>query len=320
MLISGAEYSPVRDLAVVTPYFNPMGYKNRLAHYKRFRQSFDRSGINLVTIEAIMGDREPEIPDAIHLRCNSWLWQKERLINLAIERLPSSVDKVAWVDCDVLFANPDWAALTSAYLEVVPVVQPFTRVIKLLDGVLDYTGLNSCEEGCKSFAWGYQQQPYLHRDRSVRVWAHGHSGYAWAARREVFEKGLYDRMVLGTGDLMMAHGFCGSIDADLVQTSVGDCRPLLHDLLEWQSAIYPQVRGMIRSVAGVALHLWHGKTSDRQYFTRNQQLIALGFDPLRDLSINADGLYEWHESRPDLQEWARSYFQSRNEDVKEGIN
>jgi hypothetical protein len=37
------------------------------------------------------------------------LWQKERLLNLAIKLVPLHVKSIAWLDCDVIFDRPDWA-------------------------------------------------------------------------------------------------------------------------------------------------------------------------------------------------------------------
>lgn len=36
------------------------------------------------------------------------LWQKERLLNLAIDSLPADVDAVAWLDADLIWFNHGW--------------------------------------------------------------------------------------------------------------------------------------------------------------------------------------------------------------------
>src|SRR5437867_4278139 len=56
------------------------------------------------------------------------LWQKERLLNLALRTLPPSCKKVAWIDCDVVFQADDWAERTSRLLDRFMLVQPFTDV------------------------------------------------------------------------------------------------------------------------------------------------------------------------------------------------
>ena len=59
------------------------------------------------------------------------LWQKERLLNLALQALPSSCRKVAWVDCDVVFAAGDWLERTSHLLDHFTLVQPFSHLHRM---------------------------------------------------------------------------------------------------------------------------------------------------------------------------------------------
>src|SRR5205814_5659479 len=70
----------------------------------------------------------------VHVRSGSVLWQKERLLNVLIQRLPDRCTKVAWVDADILFTNREWAAQTSALLDEYPLVQPYTDVVRLPRG------------------------------------------------------------------------------------------------------------------------------------------------------------------------------------------
>jgi hypothetical protein len=53
------------------------------------------------------------------------MWQKERLLNLAIERVPKSCDKIAWLDCDVVFGNEDWAEQASRSLDTSALIHLF---------------------------------------------------------------------------------------------------------------------------------------------------------------------------------------------------
>jgi hypothetical protein len=40
------------------------------------------------------------------------MWQKERLLNLVLPRLPAACTLVAWLDCDLLLPDPDWPGAT----------------------------------------------------------------------------------------------------------------------------------------------------------------------------------------------------------------
>ena len=57
--------------------------------------------------------------EVIHLTTSpsNTLWQKERMLNLAVARLPARCTKVAWIDADSFFTNERWVADTSALLD-----------------------------------------------------------------------------------------------------------------------------------------------------------------------------------------------------------
>jgi hypothetical protein len=113
----------------ITCYFNPAGYRRRLANYRVFRE---RLGVPLVAIELAYGPHfELNHNDAeilVQLRGRDILWQKERLLNVALQKLPSSCRKVVWLDCDVVFEANDWAERTSLLLDRFMLVQPFSHL------------------------------------------------------------------------------------------------------------------------------------------------------------------------------------------------
>src|SRR4051812_27505421 len=97
-------------LWAITSYFNPMGYRRRLANYKLFHA---RLNVPLVAVELAYGpDFELNAGDAdvlVQLRSQDVLWQKERLLNLAMRSLPSGCRYVVWLDCDIIFEADDWS-------------------------------------------------------------------------------------------------------------------------------------------------------------------------------------------------------------------
>src|SRR5262245_46174241 len=106
------------NLWAITCHFNPVGYHRRLQNYHTFRQHL---AVPLVTVElAFNGSFELRGSDAdilVQLRGGDVLWQKERLLNLALKSLPDSCDKVAWLDCDVVFESQDWAVRANQALD-----------------------------------------------------------------------------------------------------------------------------------------------------------------------------------------------------------
>ncbi|HEY7787756.1 MAG TPA: hypothetical protein VIF33_04460, partial [Casimicrobiaceae bacterium] len=113
----------------ITCYFNPIGYQRRLQNYHLFRQHLT---IPLVAVELAYGDDfDLGADDAdvlIRLRGTDVLWQKERLLNLALAALPDHCEAVAWLDCDVVFDDDDWALRASRALERCSLLQPFQTV------------------------------------------------------------------------------------------------------------------------------------------------------------------------------------------------
>src|SRR4029077_15700270 len=56
------------------------------------------------------------------------LWQKEKLLNLALQAVPPECRKVAWLDCDIIFDDPHWSKKTKSLLDSYPMVQLFKEV------------------------------------------------------------------------------------------------------------------------------------------------------------------------------------------------
>ncbi len=123
------------DLWAITSYFNPFQSERRRQNYREFRRHL---GVPLVAVElSFDGDFELVATDAeilVQMRGRDVLWQKERLLNIALTALPSECRKVAWVDCDVVFARNDWSTETSRRLDEFTVIQPFERAYDLAPG------------------------------------------------------------------------------------------------------------------------------------------------------------------------------------------
>ena len=78
----------------------------------------------LVAVELSYGAhfelQEPDADILIQLRGGALLWQKDRLLNLALQALPDDCRKVAWLDCDIFFGSSDWAELADRLLNSFP--------------------------------------------------------------------------------------------------------------------------------------------------------------------------------------------------------
>jgi hypothetical protein len=310
-------YAACDDLWIVTCYFNADRYRTKAENYTRFVEPLARAGMRLVTVECAFPWTSYDLAqkeEGFRVLAKDVMWQKERLLNLAIARLPKEVRKVAWLDCDVLFTNPRWALEASRLLEEYPVVQLFDEAVRLPRGHASYRGAGEVWPG---FAATLPRDPDA--VYSGRFDRHGHTGFAWAARRETLSAGLFDTCVAGSGDHLMAHAFCGDWDSPCIDRIVGHRSPHRERFLAWSHGIYPGVRARVGAVPGRILHLWHGDFANRRYVDRNRELAEFGFDPWTDLKVGPSGCWEWASRKPRLHRWASDYFGRRKEDGEAAV-
>ena len=113
-------------LWAVTCFFNPQGYRRRVANFREFRA---RLAAPLIAVELAF-DREFTLSDSdaervVRVRGGDVMWQKERLLNVAIERVPVSCTKIAWLDCDIVFGSPAWVGQAVRALDEFALVHLF---------------------------------------------------------------------------------------------------------------------------------------------------------------------------------------------------
>jgi hypothetical protein len=306
-------YAAAPDLWVVTAYFNPAGYQARRRNYRQFIRPFIDGGVPHLLVECAFGASDFDAlgnQHSLRIRARDVLWQKERLLNLAVAALPPSCTKVAWVDADVLFTNPNWLLETSHLLDRFALVQPYGEVIKMAPGAVDAPGT---EESTPSMVRACDGDPMLARQPYER---HGTTGMAWAARRDVVERcGLYDACIIGGGDHAIAHASYGDWESKCVAALIGLDTPAHRHFRDWAQNWHAQVGDSIAYTPGTLLHLWHGARVDRRYSLRHREQKRFGFDPSTDLRHGESGCWEWASDKPEMHAWAARYFVERREDA-----
>lgn len=311
MISAAQRYHATSDLWLVTTYFNPAGFRRKRESYERFLAPILAAGLPLLTVECAFGAAPFSLADGpgmLRRRARDVLWQKERLINLAIASLPASCRKVAWIDGDVLFENPDWAVEAARVLDRQPLVQLFSRAAQQLP---DGTIAGESEQASFAAIGSTDTKPA----RQLEWEQHGHTGYAWAARRELLAtRGLYDRFVLGGADHAIAHAACGGWDSPCLQRRWQTNPRQRDDFLAWAEPFEQDVGGDIGCIEGGLLHLWHGAEGHRRYEQRHRDLADLGFDPATALKLDEHGCWAWRDPESGLRELAAEYFRQRLED------
>lgn len=306
------------DVWAITAYFNPAGFRSRLANYKTFR---DRLALPLVTAElSHQGPFELGRSDAdilVQIRGGDVLWQRERLLSIALDAVPESCDKVVWIDCDVIFEPADPWSEVSRKLDEYVLVQPFKEA---LDLPADWNGGDFAVPGAvPSRSVGYAVATGVPMDRVLISDPSGEhrppwrTGYGFAFRRQlIMRHDFYHGRVLGGNDRAMVCGALGQFEA-LAQLHHMTARQQEH-FIEWAKPFHETVRGRMGYADATVGHLWHGQISDRHYNERHRALQALDFDPYMDIALDDNGCLRWSSEKPRLHRLAFEHFIGRRED------
>lgn len=317
------------SLWAITCYFNPARRASRLRNYRIFRSHLS---VPLLTVELALHG-EPELTadeaDVMHqIRGGPQhiLWQKERLLNLALARLPEDCTAVAWLDCDIVFANPLWAVQAAALLETHQLIQLFDRIVYLPREASDAQSMPPLIEASERWHWqagavsnALLPQPVPYPKLNQRGTATtGNTGMAWAAQRCWLNRhGFYDRAIVGGGDDYL---FSAALDlASRLDAPLPSGTPARLDLDRWAQGLRADLQTPLAYVAGTIFHCWHGELSDRGYEKRHRGLAQFNFDPTTDIHLDDNGCWCWSSEKPDLHAYLSGYFQSRREDGSDGL-
>ena len=310
--------SGVGELYVVSCYFNPVGYASRLENFKVFYDGIKRTGIKHRIVELGRKSQLSSIVDTsslifINQQKDTFIWQKERLLNIAINALPPSCNKVCWVDCDVVFQNDDWPFQISDALNKYMVVQPFSFVVNLPKGLTNVECLdpdsfpmrhNNCSR-MYSYILGLVESKINKGD--------GHPGFAWAARRSLIHKHqLYDRNILGGGDFVMSRAATFNHYNNKLLERYSKYH--LADYYAWAQPFCDDVDMSVNTINLPLFHLYHGKINNRKYDSRLLILKKGSYNPKFDIVKAYNKTWEFTTRGQRLQKQIQNYFQGRKED------
>jgi hypothetical protein len=184
-----ANIEKTTNMWAITSYFNPIRYRRRSLNYHVFRKNLD---LPLVTIElGFDGKYELTNKDAdvlIQIDGGAVLWQKERLLNLALKAVPADVENIAWLDCDVVFQRSDWIEEAEQRLTSLNVIQLYSESAELKAESLDsavYTEAHYTPAIVALFA--DSNLPTKERWQSVKNIRPKQLGFAWAVNAHCCE-------------------------------------------------------------------------------------------------------------------------------------
>jgi hypothetical protein len=305
-------------LWAITSYFNPLKSSRRLQNYRIFRT---RLTIPLLTVECSAdGTFDLNYSDAdVYLQSHGdVLWQKERLLNVSLQRLPDDCLAVAWLDCDVIFERDDWPQRALTELEDFTLIQPFDHTLWLERDFLP-SNAEAHAKGTRRPSLAFQ---YVHREVTptmLRNWNYPGTqlpladGYAWISRLDFIRKrGLYDASIIGGGTREFAYAAMGELNS-LLTTRPRNVHQRNH-LLAWARPLAEASGGSIQYIKGGIYHLWHGSPEGRRYGIRHHDFQRFNFDPRTDIVAAPGEGWSWSSKKPEMHDWVRSYFETRKED------
>jgi hypothetical protein len=251
---------------------------------------------------------------AVELRV--FLWHKERLLQIGVERLPDSVDAVLWLDADVMFEQHDIRERIEQTLNEYVVCQPWQHALyydadgRPINGVFDARQ----RTGDQFSAWAVEVPLFLRRGMAAMNAgklpttspSKSHPGLAWAARRELLhDVGFYQCNMGGAGDVTMAEGFWGRRGDEVREQYSG---PQWPHALNYITKCFAAVRGQVGWIDGTIRHLWHGSLRTRRYRERISAVIASEFEPSTHLACEPGKALRWSADAPaELVGWMRRY-------------
>lgn len=302
------------ELCVITVFFNPAGFTSLLSNYFIFAEQLKKQGVRLITVECAFNGGPfyiPEGPDVHRLESNSIMWQKERLINYGVTKLPDDCKYYSWIDCDVIFHSEDWAQQACDKLETADIIQLFKKVYYMPKNMLKYDG--SKVPNLQGVIWQWKiHRNWLQRRRNHEL-NFSVPGFAWAARRDTFKElgGLYDRNIVGSGDTFFVDCYLDSWDIHGFASKFNDHMKI--DLMKWRDAMRIKEPKLDYIPVDIS-HLWHGSLKNRKYMDRHDIILNYDYNPAEDVTL-INNVYEWSSDKTGMHDDIRQYFFDRQEDI-----
>ena len=280
---------PVRaDTAVLMVFFNPAQSFRIIQNLLYIKQKLEAAHIPYFIGELAYNDAVHMLTPAdnvFQMRGTSYMFSKENIAQtMLLQTAVARYSKYVLLDCDVVFEDPTWIDSISTALDTHDVGQPFTYV-------------NQLDIKFKSD---------VVKTSIVKDNRDGHTGYAWAFRRDWWERaGLYEYALIGGGDKCLAH----MAGVELAWLP----KPYLAD-------VPPRIETRVNYLDGTIWHLPHGSLEKRKYVERaatlSDAMRSLRIARLRDaVERNHDGIFEWKSQyKATMNALLLNYFKSREDD------
>lgn len=305
-------------LHIVTAISNPIGWTSRIKNAVDAIQSWVAEGAKVTVVECATGSRPWSLNELkginhVSVRSRSVAWNKENLLNIGIQHLPSDAHFICTNDADIHYRKPGWAAEIVNILQLYPVIQPWADCYDL--GPND-DHMQAHKSFCKLF---FDDKPvYANKEKFWKFdggpYEYAHSGFSWAWTRKVLDDigGLMEFAATGSGDHHMALALIGQADRSMPE---GTHQSYIDAVKRWESRALLHINKKISYLPATIEHSFHGAKAKRGYVSRWNMFIEHKFNPIEDLKKNSYGVVEFAGNKPDLERDFDRYLRSREEDA-----
>jgi hypothetical protein len=298
-----------KDMAIITCYFNWCGFISPTRNFNRFLRQMDILGYPVYGVELSLNDRFETTGRVgwkqIRVDKKNICFQKEACINLAEKFVPKKYKKIAWIDPDFSFTNPNWYNDTSKKLDTLKLVQMYDKGI----GTDRFGRIDRIHPGLMS----------MHGKVPMVDWYHhpGHPGGAWGANRNLWKwGGLYPYAIMGGGDTVFIYTIFGFdfSGASYEHLNIGENSTFL-EYINWKKKIMSYIKPEdVSYISGSFIHEWHGDRDNRGYNTRHKILERIDLNT--NVILNNNRIIELRGiSKRSTYDQILGYFENRDEDA-----
>jgi hypothetical protein len=291
------------DMLIIIPYFSPCNSVRMLQNLLLVKNKLEESKTPFIIIHGLFPDSfeiSEQSDTYMTVRTLSYVFLKENLANIAIQKFKSTYSKFVILDADIIFERKSWYDDLSNLLDTCDIVQPYSYF-----KCLDSNFVNIIGSGTSAFANActLNKTPF-----------HGHPGYAIAFTKMFFDThGYPDENAIGGGDTLI----CSL--ALKKQIFANSRNSATIEYLYKKHFINQQVK--VACMDGTVYHLYHNTDNHRQYTTRYLVLEKYTSEDSPYKSIddllykNEDCVYEWiADIREEMNKTMLDYFYSRHDD------
>lgn len=284
---------------MIVARFSCSDFKLPEKHFYSCCKQLAKTGREIIAVQALLPGQSPlRVPEAVKsvlVNVDTVLFRKENLWNYGARF--ATEEKLVFIDSDIVISPPRWIEDTERCLDSCDIMQPFSECVWLgADG--------SPVQSRRAVA------PSLSKGEQIDFGQH-HPGFAWAFRREAFNKinGFYELAACGSGDTAFMLALAGREQVSRLTVAP----EILSDptWAEYKERVQGAKLVLGKHPGACAKHFWHGTRGGRLYGYR-ASIPPRRSDGTLPLLTREDGIVEWDSPAADRA--SREYLKGRMDD------